>query len=166
MNLRERHGYTYGASSRFMFRRGPGPFFVTTSVRADVTAPAVREIFGEIERMRAGPVTEAELARARDAVARSLPGYFETSANAVGSVGEIYVYGLPLDYYAALPGRIGKVSLADVQRVAQQYLNPEGMTIVAVGDRKLIAPGLVNLDLGPVELRDFDGNPVVAPPVR
>jgi zinc protease len=166
MNLRERHGYTYGAGSRFMFRRGPGPFFVTTSVRADVTAPAVREIFGEIERMRAGPVTEAELARARDAVARSLPGDFETSANAVGSIGEIYVYGLPLDYYAALPGRIGKVSLADVQRVAQQYLNPEGMTIVAVGDRKLIAPGLVNLDLGPVELRDFDGNPVVAPPVR
>jgi len=52
MNLREKHGYTYGASSAFLYRRGPGPFLVGTSVRTDVTAPAVTEILNEIEQMR------------------------------------------------------------------------------------------------------------------
>jgi zinc protease len=166
MNLREQHGYTYGARSYFAYRRGPGPFIIGTSVRADVTAPAVREIFNEIERMRATPITDDELQTARDSFARSLPGLFETSADSVGSVGQIYVYGLPLDYYGALPAAIDKVGIADVQRVAQQYLTPDRMTVVAVGDRRLIAPGLVNLKLGPVELRDFDGNAITAPPAR
>ena len=166
MNLREQHGYTYGASSRFAYRRGPGPFYVGTSVRADATAPAVREIFNELERMRATTVTEDELRLARDSFARSLPGLFETTADSVGSVGQIYVYGLPLDYYGTLPASIDKVGAADVQRVAQQYLAPERMAVVAVGDRKLIAPGLVSLKLGPVELRDFDGNAITAPPAR
>jgi zinc protease len=57
MNLREKNGYTYGAGSVFQFRRGPGPFFTATSVRTDVTAPAVREIFNEFERMRATDVS-------------------------------------------------------------------------------------------------------------
>ncbi len=166
MNLREKHGYTYGANSRFLYRRGPGPFYVSTSVRADATAPAVREIFNELERMRATTVSDDELALARDSFARSLPGLFETSADAVGSIGQIYVYGLPLDYYGTLPASIDKVGAADVQRVAQQYLTPERMAVVAVGDRKLIAPGLVSLKLGPVELRDFDGNAITAPPAR
>jgi zinc protease len=166
MNLREQHGYTYGAKSYFAYRRGPGPFYVGTSVRADATAPAVREIFNELERMRATTVTEDELRLARDSFARSLPGLFETTADSVGSVGQIYIYGLPLDYYGTLPASIDKVGAADVQRVAQQYLAPERMAVVAVGDRKLIAPGLVSLKLGPVELRDFDGNAITAPPAR
>jgi zinc protease len=166
MNLREQHGYTYGAKSTFTYRRGPGPFYVGTSVRADATAPAVREIFNELERMRTTTVTEDELRLARDSFARSLPGLFETTADSVGSVGQIYVYGLPLDYYGTLPASIDKVGAADVQRVAQQYLAPERMAVVAVGDRKLIAPGLVSLKLGPVELRDFDGNAITAPPAR
>jgi zinc protease len=166
MNLREAHGYTYGAGSRFAFRRGPGPFYVSTSVRADATAPAVREIFNEIERMRATRVTADELRLARDSFARSLPALFETSMQSVGSIGELYLYGLPLDFYGTLPANIDKVGAEDVQRVARQYLTPENMTVVAVGDRKLIAPGLVNLKLGPVELRDFDGNAITAPPAR
>ena len=164
LNLREQHGYTYGAGSAFAFRRGPGPFFVGTSVRADATAPAVREIFNEIERMRTTTVTDAELALARDSFARSLPGLFETGAHTVGTIAELYVYDLPLDYFGTLPASIEKVGAADVQRVAQQYLDPAHMTVVAVGDRRLIAPGLVGLKLGPVELRDVDGNPVTTPP--
>ncbi len=52
MNLREEHGYTYGANSQFVFRRGAGPFQVASGVRTDVTAPAVTEIFKEIRGMR------------------------------------------------------------------------------------------------------------------
>ncbi|MDR2215410.1 MAG: insulinase family protein, partial [Nevskiaceae bacterium] len=133
LNLRERNGFTYGASSGFAFRRGAGPFQVGTNVRTDVTAPAVREIFSEIERMRNEPVTAAELELARDSLSRSLPGQFETTGDSAATGAAIFVYDLPLDYYSKLPAQIDAVSIADVQRVAKQYLLPEKMVTVAVG---------------------------------
>jgi zinc protease len=156
MNLREKNGYTYGASSAFGFRRGPGPFQVGTGVRTDVTAPAVKEIFSELERMRSTTVTGAELAMAKDSFSRSLPGQFETSANSAATLAELFVYGLPLDYYVQLPARIQAVSATDVSRVAQQYLQPERMVVVAVGDGKRVTPELQKLDLGKVEAVDID----------
>ncbi|HKP71503.1 MAG TPA: pitrilysin family protein [Pyrinomonadaceae bacterium] len=157
MNLREAHGYTYGAGSTFQFRRGPGPFFTATSVRTDVTAPAVREIFNEFERIRATDVTAEELKLAKDSFARSLPGLFETTGQAAGSIAQLFIYNLPLDYYSTLPGKIDAVTVADVRRVAEKYLQPESMVIVAVGDRSKIEPELQKLNLGKVEARAQDG---------
>lgn len=158
LNLREKHGYTYGASSAFIFRRGPGPFLVGTSVRTDATAPAIVEIFREIERLRESMVTPAELAAAKDSIARSLPGLFETTPEAASSIGQIFVHHLPLTHYRDLPGQIQTVSAADVQRVAQTYLRPEAAIIVAVGDRSKIESELEKLNLGPIEIRDSGGN--------
>ena len=73
-NLRQDHGYTYGAYSLFQYRKGPGPFFVTTGVRTDATGPAVEEIFKELARMQRAQVNADELALGRDALVRSLPG--------------------------------------------------------------------------------------------
>ena len=53
LNLREAHGYTYGAFSFFQFRRGTGPFVIGSMIRTDVTAPAVKEVFNEVEKIRA-----------------------------------------------------------------------------------------------------------------
>jgi zinc protease len=156
-NLREKHGYTYGASSAFVFRRGPGPFLVGTSVRTDVTAPAVVEIFNEIERMRDTRVTPEELATAKDSISRSLPGMFETTPDAASSIGQLYVYNLALTYFRDLPDRIQDVSAEEVQRVAQKYMKPEEAVIVAVGDREKIQPELEKLNLGPIEIRDASG---------
>jgi zinc protease len=157
MNLREKNGYTYGAGSTFQFRRGPGPFFAATSVRTDVTAPAVREIFSEFERMRASDVSAEELKIAKDSFARSLPGLFETTGQAAATIGQIFIYNLPLDYYSTLPGRIDAVTVADVRRVAEKYLLPDSMVIVAVGDRSKIEPELLKLNLGKLEARNADG---------
>ena len=74
MNLREEHGYTYGASSQFLFRRGAGPFQSRRGVRTDVTAPAVTEIFKEVRGMAAGPMTPDELKNAKDALAQFAAG--------------------------------------------------------------------------------------------
>jgi zinc protease len=159
LNLREKHGYTYGASSAFAFRRGPGPFLVGTSVRTDVTAPAVTEIIHEIERMRESEITREELITAKDSIARSLPGLFETTPEAASSIGQIFVHDLPLSYYHELPQLIQHVSAADVLEVARKYLKPEETVVVAVGDRNKIESELVKLDLGSVEIRDAGGNP-------
>lgn len=161
LNLREEHGYTYGAGSTFAFRRGPGPFFVASGVRTDVTAPAVQEVFKEIERMRDTTVTPEELRLARDSNSRSLPGLFETTPQAAASIGQLFVYKLPLDYYRSLPAKIDGVSAAEVQRVARQYLKPESMVVIAVGDRAKIQPELEKLKLGPIEVRDLNGNPAL-----
>ena len=138
MNLREKHGYTYGASSAFLYRRGPGPFLVGTSVRTDVTAPAVSEILNEIEQMRSRDVLPEELATAKDSIARSLPGLFETTPQAASTIGQLFVHDLPADYYRSLPGEIDGVTADDVRRVAGKYLQPGQMIVVAVGDQSKI----------------------------
>jgi len=160
LNLRETHGYTYGASSVFAYRRGPGPFLVGTGVRTDVTAEAVTEILKEIERMRTTDPTAAEVALSKDSIARSLPGQFETTSQTASSIGQLFVYDQPLDYYRTLPGKIDAVQAADMRRVAEKYLKPQELVIVAVGDRGKIEPGLRKLSFGPVEIRDLNGRTI------
>jgi zinc protease len=160
MNLREEHGYTYGAGSAFVYRRAAGPFFVATGVRTDVSGPAVSEIFKEVNRMTETPLTSEELARAKDSLVRSLPGAFETSGQVVGSLANIYVYDLGLDYFTKYPGRMSAVTGEMVQEVARKYLVPGKMVVVAVGDRARIGPQFQKLNLGRTEIRDADGNVV------
>jgi zinc protease len=162
MNLREVHGYTYGAFSRFVDRRGPGVFFAGGSIRTDVTGPAVGELFKELERIRNTALTSEEMKLAKDSLALSLAGLFETSEATAGTVAEFFTYDLPLDYYRQLPARIDAVSAVDIQGVATKYIHPESAIVVAVGDRTKIEPELKKLSLGDVEIRDYEGNAVAA----
>jgi zinc protease len=158
MNLREEHGYTYGAFSTFVFRRSAGPFLVGSGVRTDVTGPSVGEVLKEIRRMAEEAATAEEMNRARDSLVRSIPGDFETSGSAAGSYSNIYVYDLGLDYYSKYPTMITSVSPALVQTVAKKYLVPGEMIVIAVGDRAKIEAELAKLNLGTPEVRDADGN--------
>src|SRR5882762_2131545 len=90
MNLREAHGYTYGAGSAFLYHRAPGPFIVFSDVRVDVTAPASTEVFNELRRMRDTPMTPGELILSKDSIARSLPGRFERGTDAAASFAELF----------------------------------------------------------------------------
>jgi zinc protease len=157
LNLRERNGYTYGASSQFQFRRSAGPFLVATGVRTDVTAPAVSEIMKEIQRMRAEPMSSEELALSKDSLVRSLPADFETSSRVTGSTAGIYLYDLGLDYYAKLPGRLSAVTADQAKAAAEKYVVPNQLVVIAVGDRARIGPELQKLNLGSVEIRSADG---------
>ena len=152
MNLREEHGYTYGVSSSFAFRRGEGPFSAGGSIRIDATAPATEELFREIKKIRDTPVTAAELDMAKSNWGRSLPGMFESTTGIVGTEGQLFTFGLPVDYYRTLPEEIGAVTVEDVGRMAKKYLDPNRMIVVAVGDRERIEPGLEKLGLGPTHV--------------
>ena len=68
----------------------------------------------------------------------------------------LLVYGLPDDYYANYATAIQAVSSADVQRVAQQYIGPDHLTIVIVGDRKTIEPSIRALNLGSITAMSID----------
>jgi zinc protease len=158
LNLREDHGYTYGAFSEFNFRKGPGPFWVQSAVRTDVTAPAVAEVLAELKKMRETPVTAAELTMGRDALVRSLPADFETSGSTVSTFGGLFIYDLGLDYYAKFPAQVSAVTADMVQAAARAHLDPEKMIVVAVGDRAKIEPSLKKLNLGAIEYRTADGS--------
>ncbi len=162
MNLREKHGYTYGAFSGFAFNREGGPFFAGAQVRTDVTGPAATELFAELDRIHTDPPSAEELTLAKNNALRSLPGNFETVDSESGLMSGLFVYDLPLDYFATLPARFEAVTSADVAEVAAKYIHPDHVIVLAVGDRAKIEPQLEKLNLGPIELRDESGNPVKA----
>jgi zinc protease len=160
MNLREEHGYTYGAGSGFDFRRGAGPFAIATGVRTDVTAPSVSEILKEVRGMAAAPMKAEELERAKDARTQSLPAGFQTSQAAAASFAQVYIYDLGLDYYSHVAERVQAVNADQALAAAKKYLVPERMVIVAVGDRAKIEPELRKLNVAPVEVVSADGKPI------
>ncbi len=157
LNLREQHGYTYGASSQFLFRRAAGPFLIASGVRTDVTAAAVGEIFKEVQRMRETTLTSDELSLAKDSLVRSLPSEFETSSRVTSSTATLFVYDLGLDYYTKFPARLAGVTADGVRSVAQKHVVPERLLVVAAGDRAKIEPELQKLNLGTTEVRTPDG---------
>lgn len=154
MNLRERQGFTYGASSVFSARRSPGPFVVTTAVQTEVTGGAVREIFREIEAIRESPVTPAELADARNYLAGVFPLTLQTTSGVASRLAELELYGLPHDYFDLYPSGILAVTAEDALRAAREHLHPEAAAVVIVGDAAKIRPELEALGLGPVETID------------
>jgi zinc protease len=160
LNLREGKGWTYGARSSFDSRKTPGPFSAGGEFVAPHSADSVAEILKELNKIRDGDVTDAELARAKDQIGKSFPARFATRANVAAQLAELAVYGFPDSYLAEYTRKIAAVSKDDVRRVARKYLDPARLTIVVVGDRKSIEGPLAKL--APVELRDLDGDPLPA----
>jgi zinc protease len=162
LNLREDKGYSYGAFSFIGQNRGVGPLMAGAGVRTDVTGPSIEEVLKEITKMRDAGVTDEELKMAKDSMVRSLPANFETSFSTAGTMAQIYLFDLPLDYYQTLPGRVDAITKDDVGAIAKKYLTPDRMLIVAVGDKKVIEPQISKLSLGTIAYRDADGKEVAS----
>lgn len=141
-NLREQHGYTYGAFSRFVFGVGPGPFVVATSVKTDVTAPALEQIFSELDRAAKAPITQDELAKGKALLAFDLVQELEHTSSETAAIASIFLYDLPLDEYRTFVPRLNALTLADVQGAAQRALHPDRMTLTVAGDLKTILPAI------------------------
>lgn len=151
MNLREEHGYTYGAFSTFQFRRGVGPFVTGGAIRTDATVPATTELFKELKRIRESELTPDELKKSKDSFSKSLIANFETTGAISSTIGLQFVFSLPLEYYRDLPAQIDKVTAADTLRVAKEYIHPDAMIVVAVGDRAKFESALKDLNVGEVK---------------
>lgn len=148
-NLREEHGYTYGAGSSFGFRVLPGPFLAAAGVQSAITDSALLEFMKELQGILA-PVPDAELERAKNYVALGFPGEFQTVGDLAAKLEEMVIYDLPADYFSNFVRRIQAVTAADVQRVAKRYIDPGKMSIVLVGDRAGIEAKIAALKLAPV----------------
>jgi zinc protease len=158
-NLRETHGYTYGAGSRFDMRREAGPFTARGEIVAAKTDSALIEFVKELRAIR-DTVPQAELQKAKRYLQLQLPSLFETTSDIAFQLTPLAVHGLSLEFYNNYVQQIEQVTQADVQRVARKYIDPDQLSIVVVGDRKQIEGGVRRLGMGEVLIRDMYGRPI------
>jgi zinc protease len=162
LNLREAHGYTYGAFSAFEWRRASGPFMIHTAVKSDVTGAAVGEILKEIDGMRRAEIGDEELTLATSYLDGVFPIRYETTAAIAAALANLVIHGLPDNYYDAYRERVRAVTTGGVLRAAQLHLHPEQLRIVVVGDPATVAGPLGEVSRSPVVVVNSDGAEVAA----
>ena len=138
MNLRESKGYTYSPVSDLDTRRAAGSFRSSAEVRGPVTGASLKEFFYELERIRNEAVTEKELKDAKSFLTGVFPIRLETQEGLIDQLVQIKMLGLPADYLQTYRDRINAVTAPDVQRVARQYVTPDKVAVVIVGDAAAI----------------------------
>ena len=152
MNLREKHGYSYGVGSSVSLLRRMGTFSARGGIVAQNTVEAVAEYENELQKFSSGQVTEAELSAAKEALVRGLPAALETNDAVSSAMANLVSLGLPLDYYRTFASRVSKVSQADVRRVAAKWISPSRWPVVIVGPVAQSKDALEKLNLGPVSI--------------
>lgn len=154
LNLRERHGFTYGVRSGFAFRRDAGPWTISTAVGTEVTADAVREAVSEVEGLLSDGPTDEELEASRDYMAGVFPLRLETTGQIASRISELIIYDLPDDYHATYRDRIREVTRDQALDAARRCIRPDEITVLVGGDAKAVRGPLEELGLGPVEVEE------------
>jgi zinc protease len=160
LNLREVHGYTYGAFSAFDWRRQAGPFVVSTAVKSDITDAAAREVLAEIDRIRAEAIAPEELSLATSYLDGVFPIRFETTSAIAAALSVLVVHGLPDDYYDRYRERVRGITTDDILNAAKKYLHPDALQMVVVGDPAAVRAPLEKLGFGPTTLYDTLGHAI------
>jgi predicted Zn-dependent peptidase len=155
LNLREKHGYTYGAYSSFTSETYPGVWRANTEVRNAVTDGSLHELMDEFKRIRTEPVPEPELDEARRAIVAGFALALEQPARLLDFWMTANYYRLPQDYWDRYPEQVAKVTPEVVGRMAKKYVDLDHLQIVCVGDGKQIKETLKKY--GPLEVYDADG---------
>ncbi|MGH2380271.1 MAG: M16 family metallopeptidase [Candidatus Limnocylindria bacterium] len=152
LRLREELGYTYGARCSFDPRRAVGPFTATAAVQTEVTTDAIRELIGELDRIREAPPTETELSEVRDFLVGVFPLRFETTGGIASAIEPLAVYDHPHDWWQTYRGRLEAVGTDDAHAVARDLVRPDEALVLVVGDASALRAELEAAELGPVEV--------------
>ena len=158
LNLREAHGYTYGAFSGFEWRRQAGPFVVSTAVRSDITNAAAHEVLLEIDRIRAEAISPSELSLATSYLDGVFPIRFETTSAIAAALAVLAIHGLPDDYYDRYRARVRAITTEQILEAAQRHLHPDSLQMVVVGDPAAVRAPLEAMNFGKATLYDTLGS--------
>jgi zinc protease len=158
-NLRQDKGYSYGFHSSISWYRQPSLFVAGGSVQTAVTRESVVETLKEFRDVRGSrPISNDELTGARDGFSRGYPAGFERPGQVLSQVIQLLVHGLPDNYFQTVSRELAGVALEQVRQTAIARVHPDALTVLVVGDRQVIEPGLRELGL-PVVVLDSDGVP-------
>ncbi|HJZ80506.1 MAG TPA: pitrilysin family protein [Pyrinomonadaceae bacterium] len=158
MNLREEKGYTYGAYSNLDSRRLAGTVRASAEVRTAVTGASLHEFFYELNRIRDEAVSAAEIANAKSYLTGVFPIRIETQEGLIDQLVSIKMFGLPDDYLKTYRDQVSAVTTEEIQRVAQEYVQPDRAALVIVGDAAEIREQVKPYS-DKIELYDTDGKP-------
>ena len=159
-NLREKHGWTYGAYASGAYQRDLGYFAASTEVRNAVTDSAIVEILAEMRRIRSEPIGEEELKLQREYLAGNYLLSLERAEQNAARLQNIEFYGLPADYYKTYAQKVSRVTPEKALELAKKYIEVSDLAIVVVGDAKEIKPKLEKL--AKVRVYDTELNPMIS----
>jgi zinc protease len=151
LNLREKHGYTYGVHSSFIYFKDAGYFSVNTSVSSDNTANALREILSEIRKAKEG-ISKEELEFAKSSLSKRFPANFETFRQISSNIGSKVIHNLPDDYFETYLAKLNAINLDGINSIAENSVYPEKLLTVLVGDSKKILEQVNKENFGAVEI--------------
>jgi predicted Zn-dependent peptidase len=158
LDLREKHGWTYGAYSSFSKPKDLGIFVADANCRTEVSDSALAETLVQLERITKEPVSEEELNTAKSYLVGNFPTTIETPDQIAGQIGTVKLLGLDKSYLENYRKDIAKVTAADVQTAMAKHLRTDAVAIVLVGDAVAIEDKVAAI--APVATFDIEGNPV------
>jgi len=161
MNIREKHGYAYGAGGGFSYNRTGSTYYAQGAVRSDVTGPSIKEILFEMTEIHKG-VTPEELAREKDGAILALPARWSTGKSTLATFQNLLYFGLPLDDYDTYVQRVQAVDADTVLAAATAHVTPAAVQLLVVGDAKTVLPQIEELRkagtlIGELVTLDVDG---------
>ncbi|HYI09051.1 MAG TPA: pitrilysin family protein [Thermoanaerobaculia bacterium] len=134
-NIREQKGYTYSPNSAVVPRLGAGSWLEAADVTTNVTGASIKEIIGEIERLRNEPPAETELRAIQNYLAGTFVLRNSSRSGIAAQLAFLDLYGLSEDYLRNYVQRVYALTPADIQRMARTYIDPAKLAIVVVGDK-------------------------------
>ncbi len=152
--IRADMGLTYGIYSRFSARKIPGPFYIGTFTKNESVGDAIEEILKQLRKIRQETAKPEELADAKSYLNGSYPMRFETPNQVAGQLLHVELYGLGDDYISTYRDKVQNVDLQQVKQAAAQYIDPDNMVIVVVGNKDEVYDQLTQF--GEVEVREID----------
>jgi len=155
LNLREKHGYTYGVHSSFNYFKDAGYYSVSTSVDTENTTNALKEVFSELKKIKDG-ITKEELDFAKSSLVKRFPSNFETYRQIASNIGSKVFHNLPDDYFETYIQKINSLSSDDVNSISQTAFRQDELTTILVGDTDKILDQLRKEDFDEVETLEYE----------
>jgi zinc protease len=164
--LRSQYGLTYGAEADAEARKDAGDFVAQTDTRTDTTGQALRLMVDEFAKLARERVGDRELADAQAYLSGSFPLTIETPDQIATQVLNVLFFDLPISEIGSFRERVLAVTPDDVQRVARQYIKPDRLSIVLVGNARAFASQLIELGLGGYEVIPVDQLDLMSPTLK
>lgn len=169
--LRSERGLTYGAEAETQAMKWAGDFVAETDTRTETTGEALRLIVEEIGRLQRQRVSERELADAQAYLTGSFPLTVETPNDIATQVLNAVFYELPLEELSTFRERVQAITPDDIQRVAREYIRPDRLSIVLVGNARAFVPqlravGFTDIEVIPIAELDLTSATLRREPLR
>jgi zinc protease len=159
-DLREAHGFTYGAGSRYSVSRGPGLLVSSADVVTDKTGEAVDLMLTDLHKFADGGLTDAEVDKTRSEARADLVSAYEMVERIAGHLAGDASLGLPPDFQATTAKARDAATKTDLDAIAKRLYSPDGAMLVMVGPKAKLEAVIEALHLPPPSIRDADGRVV------